>query len=96
MNITTKTKINQADGIKENAVGTNAPRTRRRAGNAKASSVFTDDRTSEEMKAKEAGIRTNLKAITWKETEAKGKFKKNEKIGLIDDSTLIVGCDVGS
>ena len=96
MNTTTKENKNQAAEVKTITLEAAAPKARRRARNAKASNVFTNEKTREEMKAREEEVRKNLKAITWKETEARGKFKKNEKIGLIDDGTLIVGCDVGS
>ena len=41
-------------------------------------------------------IRENLKASTWHELEANGKFDKNEKLSFISDDMLILGCDVGS
>ena len=52
--------------------------------------------SQEEMGKKVAALEDGLKASTWKELETKGKFTKNDKIAFISDSTLILGCDVGS
>lgn len=52
--------------------------------------------SQEEMDKKVAAVESGLKASTWKELETRGKFDKNDKIAFISDSTLILGCDVGS
>lgn len=41
-------------------------------------------------------IEAELKASTWRELEARGKFVKNDKISFISEEMLIVGCDIGS
>lgn len=41
-------------------------------------------------------VNEKLRALTWRELETQGKFKKNDKLSFIDDETLIIGCDIGS
>ena len=41
-------------------------------------------------------ILENMKAQTWRDLEAHGKFDKNAKLSFISDDMLIVGCDIGS
>ncbi len=41
-------------------------------------------------------ILENMKAQTWRDLEAHGKFDKNDKLSFISDDMLIVGCDIGS
>lgn len=41
-------------------------------------------------------IMKNLKAHTWKDLEANGKFDHDKKLSFISDDMLIVGCDIGS
>lgn len=41
-------------------------------------------------------ILKDLKAYTWRELEAVGKFSKNDKLSFINEDMLIVGCDIGS
>ncbi len=41
-------------------------------------------------------ILENMKAQTWRDLEAHGKFDKNDKLSFIGDDMLIVGCDIGS
>ena len=50
----------------------------------------------QELLEKAEVIKSNLKASTWHELEANGKFDKNEKLSFISDDMLILGCDVGS
>ena len=50
----------------------------------------------QEIVAKAEAIKNNLKASTWKELEANGKFAKNDKLSFISDDMLILGCDIGS
>ncbi|MGL6201576.1 MAG: IS110 family transposase, partial [Lachnospiraceae bacterium] len=38
----------------------------------------------------------NLKSLTWRDLETKGKFSKNDKLSFISDDMLIIGCDIGS
>ena len=41
-------------------------------------------------------IGQGLRAHSWKDLETAGKFAKNDKISFINDSMLVVGCDIGS
>ena len=41
-------------------------------------------------------LQEKLRAWTWRDLEAHGKFRKNDKLSFIDDDTLVVGCDIGS
>lgn len=52
--------------------------------------------SKEEISRRIEEIKKNLKASTWRELETKGKFTKNDKLSFINDTMLIVGCDVGS
>jgi len=45
---------------------------------------------------KAESIKNNLKVLTWRKLEAKGKFDKNAKLIFISDDMLILGCDTGS
>ena len=50
----------------------------------------------QEIVKKAEAVKEQLKASTWRELEAHGKFDKNAKITFINDETLILGCDIGS
>ena len=50
----------------------------------------------QELITKAEGIKTQLKASTWRELETNGKFGKNDKLSFITDEMLILGCDIGS
>ena len=52
--------------------------------------------SQEEFNRRIAMIESGLKASTWRELETNGKFAKNDKLTFINDTMLIVGCDVGS
>ena len=54
--------------------------------------LFSQDEIARRMES----VRANLKASTWRELEAGGKFTKNDKLSFITDDMLILGCDVGS
>ena len=41
-------------------------------------------------------IGQGLRSHSWKDLETAGKFAKNDKISFINDSMLVVGCDIGS
>ena len=41
-------------------------------------------------------ISKQLHAYTWRDLETNGKFCKNDKISILTEDTLIVGCDIGS
>lgn len=52
--------------------------------------------STEEISKKIEAVEKGLKASTWRELEANGKFAKNDKLSFISDEMLIVGCDIGS
>lgn len=52
--------------------------------------------SNEELSKRIKAIEKDLKASTWRELEANGKFAKNDKLTFISDEMLIVGCDIGS
>ncbi len=52
--------------------------------------------STEEISKKIEAVEKELKASTWRELEANGKFAKNDKLSFISDEMLIVGCDIGS
>lgn len=52
--------------------------------------------SNEELSKRIKAIEKDLKASTWRELEANGKFTKNDKLTFISDEMLIVGCDIGS
>lgn len=45
---------------------------------------------------KAESIKNNLKVLTWRELQAKGKFDKNAKPIFISDDMLVLGCNTGS
>ncbi len=52
--------------------------------------------SQEEIRIKITAIEDDMKAWTWRDLEAFGKFTKNDKLSFINDDMLILGCDIGS
>lgn len=52
--------------------------------------------SQEELARRIAAVQEGMKASTWRELEARGRFTKNDKLTFISDDMLILGCDIGS
>lgn len=63
---------------------------------AENNNSITNVLSQEELKRRIAQIEAGMKASTWKDLEAKGRFAKNDKLSFINDDMLILGCDIGS